>query len=128
MKGKLGFGYVSVPDNLDELKYVWKSHVPSMSFKKYTVNNIYHHSCSENISIVLKPYEGKKVQRIICEKYKGHFTVKNNIHFSERDAAKRLSKYIVGVTDGRLANTNIDKDLVNENIEFLKENYPEMVL
>ena len=128
MKGKLGFGYVIVPDNLDEIKYIWKTHVPSLSFIKYEVESIYKHSQSENISVILKPYKGKKVQRVICEQYKDGFTVKNNIHFSEREAAKRLSRHIGDIVAGRPENANIDIDLVNENMEFLKEHYPEMVL
>ena len=128
MKGKLGFGYVIVPDNLDEIKYIWKTHVPSLSFIKYEVESIYKHSQSENISVVLKPYKGKKVQRVICEEHNGGFTVKNNIHFSEREAAKRLSRHIGDIVAGRPENANIDIDLVNENMEFLKEHYPEMVL
>ncbi|RLC45158.1 MAG: hypothetical protein DRH57_08550 [Candidatus Cloacimonadota bacterium] len=128
MKGKIGFGYVTVPDDLNEINYVWKTHVPSLSFKKYEVESIYKHSNSENISIILKPYDGKKVQRIICERHKDCYTVKNNIQFSEREAAKRLSNHIGQIVAGHPQNADIDIDIVNENMEFLKENYPELVL
>lgn len=128
MKNKIGFSYDTIPYNLEEIKYIWKTHVPSLSFKKYEVDSIYRHSHSDNISIILKPHGGKKVQRVICVKYEDGFTTKNNIQFSERDAAKRLSGHIADIVAGRPENADVDIGLVYRNIEFLKENYPEMVL
>ena len=125
MKGKLGFYDVEPPE---DIQYIWKTHVPTLSFITHEVETIYYHIDSKNFSIVLKPYNGKKVQRVICERHNGGYTVKNNIQFSERVACKRLSSHIGDIVTGSSRNTNVDIDVVNKNMEFLKEFYPEMVL
>ncbi len=132
MKGKIGFDYTEVPEFVE---YIWKTHVPSLSFEKHKVSSIYEHppkndkSSNHNFSIILEPtIEGKKGKRIICEWYKDRYTVKNNIHFSEREACKRLSLHIGDIISGRNTNQVVDINVVNENMEFLKEFYPEFVL
>lgn len=128
MKGKIGFYYVTVPPE-DAIKYVWKTKVPLLSFVRHEVDHIFYHKDSKNFSIVCKPLkEGRKGIRVICEWNNEQYIVKRNIQFSERDACKRLANHISEIITGKIEIKNTDIDIVNKNMEFLKNNYPEFVV
>ena len=131
MKGKIGYYVVEVPENVHDIKELWRTHVPTLSFIKYTVLEINYHNESKNFSFVLKPQEGEtKAPRIICEwdRYHNRYTVKRNIQFTERDACKRLSDHIYQIIDKDTTLQDIDDEKVYKGMEFIKENYPELVV
>lgn len=129
MKGKIGFDFITVPENLEEITHVWKTHVPSLSFKKYEVDTIYNHIESKNFSIVLKPLDGeKRGKRVICEWYKDRFVTKRNYHFSEANACKRLASNIADILTGNNINQKQPSEIINAGLDYLKDHYPELVL
>lgn len=60
MEGKICLYKYKQQINLENLEYIWKSHVPSLSFKKYKVKEIYEHVSHHNISIVCEHLEGNE--------------------------------------------------------------------
>ena len=128
MKGKVGFHQVDKPIDMETLTHVWKTHIPSLSFVKYKVVDFYEHLNSKSFSIVTETLDGKVGPRVVCEFTKGIFVTKNNMHFSELMAYKRLARHVPAIIDMDNSFEVLDVEEVNENIEKIKSKYPELLI
>ena len=128
MIGKVGFHEVDKPIDMNELEYVWKTHIPSLSFVKYKVVDFYEHFNSKSFSIVTETLDGKVGPRVVCEFTKDMFVTKNNMHFSELMAYKRLARHVPAIIDMDSSFEVLNVEEVNENIEKIKSKYPELLI
>ena len=131
MKGKMGWSRIDVPE--DTITHVWRTHIPTLSIVKLEVESIYYHKLKNDFSLILKPYNGKKYMRVICQEYddKGEklYRMKNMYHLTEADAYKRLISNFKTVVYGTNSSILIDdKELLASNWETFKDKFPELVV
>lgn len=109
--------------------HLWKSHVPSLSIKRYNIIDKIDHE--HGFSLVITDDEGNELPRILCTptKEKDGYFVKNAIHFTEKEAARRLAQRMLVVIEGKCTEyEEIDKAIVIENYKLLCDKFPECVI
>lgn len=118
-----------VIEEIPETKYIWKSHIPSLSIKRYNVIDKIEHE--HGFSLVVTDDDGNEIPRVLCTptKEKDGYFIKNAIHFTEKEAAKRLSQRMLVVIEGTCSEyEQFDKDIIIKNYKNLCDKFPECII
>jgi len=96
MKGKIGFSKVELLENIE---YIWRTHIPTMFVKKLKVHSKKMHKDGVNFSLVVDHWkEEDKTANVVVQQWVDksgqYFILKNMYHLREEEAYKRLVPHL----------------------------------